>query len=162
MDDSIKSLAQKIPLLTVNAGPRDGAQWVARLKEEYTAIIRYVQLNREAGDDWFTLEATDKLGTRWVGRCWYMHQFAKYEYRLEFEIPATYPHTAPELVLPELDGKTPKMYHGGKICLSAHFKPLWAKNVPHFGIAHALIFGLAPWLAAEIPHLVETGMLAKK
>ena len=25
---------------------------------------------------------------------------------------------------------------GGKICLTVHFKPLWAKNVPHFGIAH--------------------------
>ena len=52
------------------------------------------------------------------------------------------------------------MYRGGKICLSAHFKPLWARNVPHFGIAHALILGLAPWLAAEIPHLVETKMIA--
>ena len=35
-----------------------------------------------------------------------------------------------------------------------HFKPLWGKNVPQFGIAHALALGLAPWLAAEIPHLV--------
>ena len=29
--------------------------------------------------------------------------------------------------LPELDGKTAKMYRGGKICLSDHFKPLWAR-----------------------------------
>jgi hypothetical protein len=43
--------------------------------------------------------------------------------------------------------------------LSAHFKPLWAKNVPHFGIAHALAMGLGPWLAAEVPHLLDTGML---
>jgi len=54
-------------------------------------------------------------------------------------------------------GKTAKMYRGGKICLTIHFKPLWAKNAPHFGVAHALCLGLAPWLAAEVPHLVETG-----
>ncbi|KAF9626505.1 hypothetical protein IFM89_034439, partial [Coptis chinensis] len=32
------------------------------------------------------------------------------------------------LEVPELDGKTHKMYKGGKICLTVHFKPLWAKN----------------------------------
>ena len=26
---------------------------------------------------------------------------------------------------------------------------------PHFGLAHALCLGLAPWLAAEVPHLVR-------
>ncbi len=25
---------------------------------------------------------------------------------------------------------------GGKICTSIHFKPLWSKNVPRFGLAH--------------------------
>ena len=48
---------------------------------------------------------------------------------------------------------------GVGVCLSAHFKPLWCKNVPHFGIAHALALGLAPWLAAEIPHLVDAGQI---
>lgn len=43
-----------------------------------------------------------------------------------------------------------------------HFKPLWAKNSPHFGIAHALCLGLAPWLAAEVPYLVETGVVKAK
>ena len=33
---------------------------------------------------------------------------------------------------------------------------------PHFGVAHAMCLGLAPWLAAEVPHLVETGALAAK
>ena len=47
---------------------------------------------------------------------------------LQFDIPATYPTTAPEIELPELEGKTAKMYRGGKICLTIHFKPLWAKN----------------------------------
>jgi hypothetical protein len=54
----------------------------------------------------------------------------------------TYPVTAPEIALPELDGKTAKMYRGGKICLTDHFKPLWAKNVPKFGIAHAFALGV--------------------
>jgi ufm1-conjugating enzyme 1 len=49
-----------------------------------------------------------------------------------------YPDTPIELELPELDGKTPKMYRGGKICLDIHFSPLWKDNVPKFGIAHAL------------------------
>eukprot|EP01107_Rhizomastix_libera_P011327 TRINITY_DN28755_c0_g1_i1.p1 TRINITY_DN28755_c0_g1~~TRINITY_DN28755_c0_g1_i1.p1 ORF type:complete len:171 (-),score=20.62 TRINITY_DN28755_c0_g1_i1:53-565(-) len=155
---SIRDLASKIPLLTVNAGPRD-EQWVARLKEEYAALIKYVELNKETDNDWFEIEA-NKTGTRWTGKCWYTYKFNKYEFALEFDIPVTYPATAPDLVLPELDGKTPKMYRGGKICLSNHFKPLWARNTPHFGIAHSLVLGLATWLAAEIPNLVDTGMLS--
>ena len=91
-----------------------------------------------------------------------MHSLLKYEFDLEFEIPVTYPQTAIELQLPELDGKTSKMYRGGKICLTVHFKPLWAKNAPKFGIAHALCLGLAPWMAAEIPHLVDTGVVVHK
>ena len=48
----------------------------------------------------------------------------------------------PEIRLPELDGKTPKMYRGGKICCDIHFNPLWAKNSPTFGIAHAMALGV--------------------
>eukprot|EP01118_Nematostelium_gracile_P011739 TRINITY_DN4215_c0_g2_i1.p1 TRINITY_DN4215_c0_g2~~TRINITY_DN4215_c0_g2_i1.p1 ORF type:complete len:202 (+),score=58.72 TRINITY_DN4215_c0_g2_i1:93-608(+) len=161
MDESTKQTVQKIPLLTTKAGPRDADLWVKRLKEEYTALIKYVQINKEADNDWFQLES-NKTGTRWTGKCWYIYNFLRYEFDLEFEIPATYPVTAPELQLPELEGLTPKMYRGGKICLTIHFKPLWAKNVPHFGIAHALALGLAPWLAAEIPHLVDNGKLVHK
>ena len=71
-----------------------------------------------------------------------MHNLLKYEFDIEFDIPITYPETAPEIALPELDGKTAKMYRGGKICLTDHFKPLWGRNVPHFGIAHALALGV--------------------
>lgn len=35
------------------------------------------------------------------------------------------------------------MYRGGKICLSDHFKPLWARNVPKFGIAHGMALGVS-------------------
>ena len=35
----------------------------------------------------------------------YVHNLIKYEFDWQFEIPATYPTTAPEIELPELDGK---------------------------------------------------------
>ena len=78
------------------------------------------------------------------------------------QIPVTYPTTAPEIAIPELDGKTAKMYRGGKICLSDHFKPLWARNVPKFGIAHAMALGLGPWLAVEVPDLIQKGFVVHK
>lgn len=60
--------------------------------------------------------------------CRYVHNYIKYEFDFRFDVPATYPAVAPEIELPELEGKTAKMYRGGKICLTIHFKPLWAKN----------------------------------
>ncbi len=70
---------------------------------------------------------------------------------------------------------------GGKICLTDHFKPLWARNVPKFGIAHAMALGvsyvdwwkdanffifdtiqLGPWLAVEIPDLISKGLVKHK
>lgn len=33
---------------------------------------------------------------------------------------------------------------------------------PHFGIAHAMCLGLAPWLAAEVPYMVEAGVIQSK
>ena len=36
----------------------------------------------------------------------YIHNLLKYEFDLQFEVPVTYPATAPELELPELDGET--------------------------------------------------------
>lgn len=65
--------------------------------------------------------------------------------------------------------------------MTEHFKPLWARNVPKFGIAHAMALGvsllfiifkiyypnstpfqLAPWLAVEIPDLIEKGIIEYK
>ena len=157
-DGTTLATVRKIPLLTVKAGPRDGDVWLSRLKEEYTALIGYVTSNKANDNDWFTI-GSDKTGTKWSGKCWYVHELIRYEFDLTFEIPITYPTTPFEIELPELDGKTAKMYRGGKVCLTIHFKPLWAKNAPHFGVAHALCLGLAPWLAAEIPSLVERGMI---
>ena len=35
----------------------------------------------------------------------------------------------------------------------------WARNVPHFGIAHAMALGMGPWLAVEIPALIGNGKI---
>lgn len=95
--------------------------------QELQALIKYIQLNKQTDSDWFTV-TSNKDGTHWSGKCWYVHELIKYEFDWQFDIPATYPTTAPEIEIPELDGKTAKMYRGGKICLTVHFKPLWAKN----------------------------------
>ena len=105
---------------------------------------------------------SNKEGTRWFGKCWHIHDLKKYEFDVEFDVPVTYPMTAPEIALPELDGKTAKMYRGGKICMTDHFKPLWSKNAPRFGIAHAMALGLGPWLAVEIPEMIEKGVVTYK
>mmetsp|Transcript_272 Transcript_272/g.637 ORF Transcript_272/g.637 Transcript_272/m.637 type:complete len:167 (-) Transcript_272:578-1078(-) len=161
IDKNTKERVGKIPLLTVNAGPRDKEKWEDRLKEELMALISYIRQNKEADMDWFTIEPKNN-GLSWQGKCWYIHNLVKYEFDFRFDTPATYPAAAPEIELPELEGKTAKMYRGGKICLTIHFKPLWIRNSPRFGIAHALCLGLAPWLAAEVPYLVEEGAISPK
>ena len=97
------------------------------LPQELQALIKYIQINKGTDSDWFTI-TSNKDGTYWSGKCWYVHELIKYEFDFEFDIPATYPATAPEIKIPSLDGKTAKMYRGGAICLTVHFKPLWAKN----------------------------------
>ncbi len=84
-------------------------------------------MNKESDTDWFNIQPNAD-GTHWKGKCWYVHELIKYEFDFQFDIPATYPDTAPEIEIPELEGKTAKMYRGGKICLTIHFKPLWSKN----------------------------------
>ena len=39
----VPSAAEHAVLGQVKAGPRDGEQWTARIKEEYQALIKYVQ-----------------------------------------------------------------------------------------------------------------------
>ncbi|MED6255268.1 Ubiquitin-fold modifier-conjugating enzyme 1, partial [Ataeniobius toweri] len=160
-DEATRRAVSQIPLLKTHAGPRERALWPQRLKEEYQALIRFVEQNKAADNDWFRLESNPE-GTRWTGTCWFVHQLLRYEFRVEFDIPVTYPETAPEVAVPELDGKTAKMFRGGKICLTEHFAPLWARNVPRFGIAHLMALGLAPWLAVEIPDLISKGHVVHK
>uniref|UniRef100_A0A8B9ZFE5 Ubiquitin-fold modifier-conjugating enzyme 1 n=1 Tax=Anas platyrhynchos TaxID=8839 RepID=A0A8B9ZFE5_ANAPL len=54
------------------------------LKEEYRALIQYVENNKNADNDWFRLESNAE-GTRWFGRCWYIHELLKYEFAIEFD-----------------------------------------------------------------------------
>merc|ERR1711981_683131 len=152
-----ESLMASLPQLSIRAGPED-PEWTDRLMEEYTALIQYVENNKENDNDWFEL-GSDDTGIKWSGKCWFFQDLRKYEFNVEFEIPVTFPSTAPEIALPELEGKTAKMYRGGKICLTDHFKPLWARNVPGFGVAHAMALGLGPWLAVEVPDLISKNLV---
>ena len=49
-------------------------------------------------------------------------------------------------------------------CLNCHPAKveLGVSCSPHFGVAHALCLGLAPWLAAEIPYMVEHNVITSK
>ncbi|GBG29415.1 Ubiquitin-fold modifier-conjugating enzyme 1 [Hondaea fermentalgiana] len=159
-DDSTRQTVRKLPLLKARAGPRDAQDvWKERLKEEYVCLIEYVKINKERDSDWFSLKANSE-GTSWSGTCWHYHENLRYEFKVIIELPVGYPLTPPEIKIPELNKKTIKMYHGGKICLDVHFNPLWTKNVPRFGVAHALALGLGPWLAAEVPNLVQNGFVS--
>lgn len=40
VDETTKKTLTSIPLLKTQAGPRDGDQWVSRLKEEYLSLIK--------------------------------------------------------------------------------------------------------------------------
>merc|ERR1712025_431331 len=152
-----EKLLSSLPTLTVKAGPED-PDWTNRLMEEYTSLIQYVQSNKEDDKDWFEI-SSDPTGLKWTGKCWHYENLLKYEFNVEFEIPVGFPKSAIEIAIPELENKTAKMYRGGFICLSDHFKPLWAKNSPSFGIAHAMALGLGPWLAVEVPDLVGKGLI---
>jgi len=86
-DNGTKSTVQKIPLLTVKAGPRDKDEWQKRLKEELQALIKYVEMNKAADMDWFTIKPSNREGTHWKGRCWYIHDLIKYEF--DFQVRHT-------------------------------------------------------------------------
>lgn len=87
-DEGTRKTVQQIPLLRTRAGPRDGEQWQARLREELQALIHFVKMNKEADNDWFRIEC-NKTGTRWTGKCWAYHEGVKHEFELHFEIPGT-------------------------------------------------------------------------
>lgn len=106
MDEGTKKQLQSIPLLVTRASPRDKELWVQRLKEELMALIKvsfclvlvpafnlssnliplqYVQNNKASDSDWFRLES-NKEGTKWFGKCWYVHNLLKYEFDVEFDV----------------------------------------------------------------------------
>jgi ufm1-conjugating enzyme 1 len=79
-DPNTRATVQKIPLLTINAGPRDKEGWQNRLKEELQALIKYIEINKSSDLDWFTIKPSNKEGTHWQGKCWYIHELIKYEF----------------------------------------------------------------------------------
>lgn len=67
VDEKTRSTVQSIPMCTVNAGPRDGDKWVARLKEEFTALIKVRLPHRPArGDPARPRDMGSRL-TSWAG-----------------------------------------------------------------------------------------------
>jgi len=48
-------------------------------------LWQYVENNKAADIDWFRLES-NKEGTRWFGKCWYIHELIKYEFDVEFDV----------------------------------------------------------------------------
>lgn len=51
--------------------------------------FQYVQNNKAADNDWFRLES-NKDGTRWFGKCWFIHNLLKYEFDVEFDVSISY------------------------------------------------------------------------
>ena len=152
-------MSATLPTFSTNAGPLE-PRWHERLKEELVALVNLVEANEDNDKDWFDIQPVDEKGITWEGHCWTIYKMKKYTFRVRFEIPAAYPASPFDIQLPELDGKTEKMYRGGNICMDIHFAPQWRSNAPKYGIVHGLCLALAPWLAAEIPHLVESGSLS--
>lgn len=144
--------------LSVKASPRDGKLWFERVKEEYKSLIAAVEENKKLDSHWFQI-SSDPTGTEWRGTCWCYHKNNKHAFELIINLAVTYPTTPPEICLPQLAGKTEKMYSNAAICIDDHFLPLWQKNAPTLGIAHAMQLGLSPWLAIEIPAMIENGVL---
>ena len=46
---------------------------------------QYVELNKSQDNDWFRLES-NKEGTRWFGKCWYVQDMLKYQFDVEFDV----------------------------------------------------------------------------
>lgn len=44
-----------------------------------------MQNNKSQDNDWFRLES-NKEGTRWFGKCWFVHELLKYEFNVEFDV----------------------------------------------------------------------------
>ena len=96
IDNKTKETLQKIPLLTVNASPRDGEKWEKRLKEELAALIHYVKICKENDNVWFSIKSNPN-GTKWYGKCWYIYNMLKYEFDLQFDVRffCIFLHTTP-------------------------------------------------------------------
>ena len=85
IDAETKSTVQKMPMLTVKAGPRDGEEWAERLKEELGCLIKFVEINKANDRDFCEISCND-TGTRWEGKAWFVYKLLRYEFDLQFEV----------------------------------------------------------------------------
>jgi hypothetical protein len=58
------------------------------LPQELQALIKYIEINKAADLDWFTIRPSNKEGTHWSGKCWYVHDLIKYEF--DFQVGTTW------------------------------------------------------------------------
>lgn len=75
---------ENIPSLKTKAGPKD-VNWPERLKEEYVALITYMESLKEDDNEWLRIESNAD-GTKWNGKCWFYYNYQKYEFDLQFEV----------------------------------------------------------------------------
>ncbi len=59
MEQNLGTTFEQLPFMKTNAGPKDGEQWIERLKEEYMVLIQYIQMNKENDQDWFNVESNE-------------------------------------------------------------------------------------------------------
>ena len=60
--------------------PLDTPLHVPHILQELQALIKYIEINKATDLDWFTIKPTNKDGTHWQGKCWYVHELIKYEF----------------------------------------------------------------------------------
>jgi hypothetical protein len=61
--------------------------------QELQALIKYIEINKASDLDWFTIRPTNKEGTRWEGKCWYIHDLLRYEF--DFQVGAALRNAMP-------------------------------------------------------------------
>jgi ufm1-conjugating enzyme 1 len=49
------------------------------------SLIEYIKINKEEDNEWFNIES-NKDGTSWKGKCWYIHNLTKYTFQLQFQV----------------------------------------------------------------------------
>lgn len=55
-------------------------------EQELQALIKYIEINKAGDLDWFTIKPANKEGTRWEGKCWYIHDLIRYDF--DFQVGA--------------------------------------------------------------------------
>ncbi|XP_037267798.1 ubiquitin-fold modifier-conjugating enzyme 1 isoform X2 [Falco rusticolus] len=105
-EEAARRAVAELPLLRTSAGPRDREGWAPRLKEEYRALIQVCRAKPRRSGSPVRREQQARRQRLVPSRV----QRRGHPVVREVLIPVTYPSTAPEIAIPELDGKTAKMY----------------------------------------------------